>query len=59
MGNIDLDYYLERALKLQETAWFEDDTAIGAACLVIPSTGEAIFDVCTDVGHNCFSHAEQ
>lgn len=58
MKNKDLDFYLKKAIELQKRLWHKEDTGIGAACLLIPSSGEAIYDVCRDIGHNNFAHAE-
>lgn len=58
MKNLDLDLYLSEAIELQRKLWQNKDTGVGAACLLIPSTMEAIYDVCRDVGHNHFAHAE-
>lgn len=54
----DLDYFLSKAVKLQREEWQKPDTGVGAACLFIPATGEEFYDVCRDVGHNNFAHAE-
>ncbi len=58
MKNNDLDFYLAEAIALQRQLWYYADTGVGAACLIVPSTSDVIYDVCRDIGHNYFAHAE-
>jgi pyrimidine deaminase RibD-like protein len=54
-----LDVHLARTLALLEERWFAPETGAVAACLFDPATGEAIYDVSRDTGHNLYSHAER
>lgn len=58
MKNNSLDTHLSVIVALQKELWYATDTGVGAACLFVPSTNEAVYSVCRDVGHNCFAHAE-
>jgi pyrimidine deaminase RibD-like protein len=54
-----LDFHLAQALTVLERQWHAPDTGAVAACLLDPATGEAIYDVSRDIGHNFYSHAER
>ena len=54
-----LDFHLGQALALLEQQWYAPGTGVVAACLLDPATGQAIYDVSRDIGHNLYSHAER
>lgn len=54
-----LDFHLARTLAFLEEKWREPGTGVVAACLFVPATEEAIYDVSRDIGHNLYSHAER
>lgn len=58
MQESELDFYLNKVIELQKAQWHHADTGVGAACLLVPSRREVLYDTCRDVGHNTFAHAE-